>query len=629
MDSCGTAHRRRFGLVLLAAAAAALVVLVPSALGFAVNSTADAGFNGAVACVNGSIVNCNMYASKTDVFLSGSPSNSDAGTYFFAVLAPGGQPNPNDGASGNLSTSDTYLDRSFSIDSNGVITNLGNHPQDLTNGDLQVAPFADTPNPGGVYILAICGYDPANPATIPVDPKSCKYDAFKVFPSTEPPPPPNQVESCFSGTKYRDDNKNGQLDGGEVGLQGWTITIDPTPGSNPGDDSTVTTDSDGNWSWCETAHDLADGTTTYTISETLQNGWRQTGNTVDQSIALGGASVTLNLDKTYSVTVPNNADASADGLNFGNIPQGIVYGAKYYDANHDGILNLSGTGPFTAVETLLLGWPISQTGDASASLTTGASATDANGYPDNFSATALDPGTYTFAEVQSTTTGWVQTGNTTKQGTTTGGASVTLNGDKTYTVVIPNDQPSSASGIYFGNVCTVNNSNGFTLGFWSNSNGQAILKNHAAAFATAINSTYWLVNATGGHFTVSGSFTTEYNAFRTWLLGANSTNASYMLSAQLITTAFDRAFQGLANYLVQDPVTFGGFTAGQWITIDQLLAVAGNATNGFTKTYPNTTASGTPRNNAVAYQTLFNAINNNQATVTPPDPSGCPTPTFP
>jgi hypothetical protein len=69
---------------------------------------------------------------------------------------------------------------------------------------------------------------------------------------------------------------------------------------------------------------------------------------------------------------------------------------------------------------------------------------------------------------------------------------------------------------------------------------------------------------------------------------------------------------------VQDPVIFGGYTAGAWITIDQLVTVAGNATNGFTKMYPNTTASGSPRNNAVAYQTLFNSINDNLATVTPP-----------
>jgi hypothetical protein len=80
---------------------------------------------------------------------------------------------------------------------------------------------------------------------------------------------------------------------------------------------------------------------------------------------------------------------------------------------------------------------------------------------------------------------------------------------------------------------------------------------------------------------------------------------------------------------VQDPVIFGGYTAGAWITIDQLVTVAGNATNGFTKMYPNTTASGSPRNNAVAYQTLFNSINNNLATVTPPTSGGCPAPIFP
>jgi hypothetical protein len=289
------------------------------------------------------------------------------------------------------------------------------------------------------------------------------------------------------------------------------------------------------------------------------------------------------------------------------VPFSVLSGLKYYDANRNGQLD--------AGEPGIANWPI----DFSAGVPNTVS-TDSSG----LFQLQLDPDTYTFQE-EVAGAPWSQTGNTVNQFSDLDGNS-TLLSNKIYTVTAVDG--GSTSGLNFGNVCTVRNRGGLTLGFWSNANGKAILSAHAAGFATAINTTYWLVNANGTRFTVTGTFTQEYNAFRTWILSATSTNASYMLSAQLITTAFDRAYGGLANYLVQNPVAFGGFTVGQWITIDQLVNAAGNATDGFTKTYPLTKASGTPRNNATAYQTLFNAINNRLATVTALGPGDCPTPVF-
>src|SRR2546423_11774725 len=160
----------------------------------------------------------------------------------------------------------------------------------------------------------------------------------------------------------------------------------------------------------------------YKFAEVQQNGWKQTGNTTDEGIYSSNVASESLSNLVYSVEVPNDDSATADGLDFGNIPQGALYGAKYFDLNHDALLGLSGSGPFTATEGLILGWPINQGGDASAALTTGSSSTDSNGYPYNFTRT-LDPGTYTFSEVPSVTIGWTQTGNVSKQGTTTGGAS--------------------------------------------------------------------------------------------------------------------------------------------------------------------------------------------------------------
>src|SRR5438093_1675555 len=50
-------------------------------------------------------INCNIYTSKSYVWLSGGPGTSHLsdGTYFFSVLVPGGQPDPNDGGLKNLS----------------------------------------------------------------------------------------------------------------------------------------------------------------------------------------------------------------------------------------------------------------------------------------------------------------------------------------------------------------------------------------------------------------------------------------------------------------------------------------------------------------------------------------------
>ncbi len=149
-------------------------------------------------CLNGAPdndINCNIYETKDQVYLSGGPANGskalDDGDYFFAILEPGTQQSPIDGAVGNLSTSDFYADRKFNM-TDGVITNLGapaphDMGEDKSGRDvIQAMPYDDTTNPGGVYILAVCewlGDGSANDAT---NPANCKYDAFKVRDSEDP-----------------------------------------------------------------------------------------------------------------------------------------------------------------------------------------------------------------------------------------------------------------------------------------------------------------------------------------------------------------------------------------------------------------------------------------------------------
>ena len=319
-----------FGSLLLAFA------MLPSAFAFAGGppatfSTVNTGVDGVGHCKNGqpdaeTVVNCNIYDGKEYVWLNGGPENAKLadGTYFFAVLVPGGQHDPNQAAEKNLSdtsaapydaealnadgsaipSGDARSNRTFTV-SGGVVTYGGSH--DFDSNKIRLMPYDDTTNNGGVYILAICRISTEDEL---VDPKVCKYDAFKV----QLPEAPVKVQAVLSGTKYLDANLNGQLDPGETGLADWKIDI--KDGANAA--GTATTDSEGNWSFTTPAVD--EGTSlTFTISEQQKSGFLQTGNTTNQSSVTGNVGVALT-NKIYTLTLPNAGPGSASGLNFGNIP---------------------------------------------------------------------------------------------------------------------------------------------------------------------------------------------------------------------------------------------------------------------------------------------------------------------
>lgn len=158
-------------------------------------TTTNTAVDGTGHCQNGNEdVNCNIYDGKQYVWLNGGPSVAYVGdgNYFFAVLAPGGQADPNDGTAKNLSDDfDAYTNRTFSV-SGGTVSYAGSH--DFANNKIRLMQYADTPNPGGVYILAICSL--AN--GYPVTPSQCKYDAFKV--NAAPPAEPLTVTKDANGS---------------------------------------------------------------------------------------------------------------------------------------------------------------------------------------------------------------------------------------------------------------------------------------------------------------------------------------------------------------------------------------------------------------------------------------------
>ncbi len=553
MKRTRTMYRKKGLIALTLFAALGVAMLLPTSTGAVV---AGAGYttnnpaeDGDGTCLNGSkdplpAVNCNQYGSKDYVWLNGGPSAGQNsltdGTYFFAIVEPGGQggnENPNDGTSHNLSDNDpaggqptvgcdvvnpdydpldpastpfidgtgcgdTYVDRTFTV-SGGKISTFDGTGHDTSTAYLSTRGlminamyFDDTSNNGGVYIMAICKYtqdDPAttdvNELTVPVTPSACKYDAFKAPLSTGEPP-------C-------------------------TVDCDP------------------------------------------------------------------DLFATIS-------------------------GAKYYDLNHDGDRDPGELG--------IAGWPIAyHDGDS------GTLYTDTNG---EFSLTVVAPDTFYFNEIVSASSAWTQTGNVVDQSEVTGLADVTLT-NKAYQVDVV--EGSSASKLYFGNVCVVANTGGLTLGFWSNTNGRAILAAHDAAWRTLMNGLNLYKPGTNKNFELptTGDFVTvskkneitggAYKVFRDWLLGADASKTSdmaYMTSAQMAATVLDYTFGTLDDdALVQDP-------DGNWVTIAAVVAQANDALGHLISNTPPVPT----RSRLEAYKNIFDKLNNNIQQVTPPTSAGCPAP---
>jgi hypothetical protein len=236
--------RRLRRISCMVVALAALVVL-PAAQGGqnpvtgGAFTTVNAGTDGTGTCLNGGgLVNCNSYTAKDAVWLNGGPgANSlspSSGNFMFAVLKPGGQQNPNDCSSWplcadgkNLSDDyDCWQNRVFQV-TGGEVTAYpsptgpskpaGCFPAPVTpfthwldsgatpngrgspNGAppmVRLFPFADTPNGGGVYIMAICSLATHQPPNL--DPSDCKFDAFKV-PTGDTSAPKCQLTATIGG----------------------------------------------------------------------------------------------------------------------------------------------------------------------------------------------------------------------------------------------------------------------------------------------------------------------------------------------------------------------------------------------------------------------------------------------
>jgi len=191
---------------------------------------------------DGSEVNANIYPSKESVYLDGGPgpgapqtaAGLDDGRYVFQVTDPSGK---------RLLSTDAARCRQFDV-ANGIITNVvATGCQHKTGVDVdhgaatvQLMPYSDTPNPGGVYkawatlasnyrcSLAVvdCGYK-AGQNVHGFAPSDSKTDNFKVRAKVA-----QEIDTRF----FADANGNNYPDQGESWLDGLSILWSDTIGGS-------------------------------------------------------------------------------------------------------------------------------------------------------------------------------------------------------------------------------------------------------------------------------------------------------------------------------------------------------------------------------------------------------------
>ncbi len=171
---------------------------------------------------------------------------------------------------------------------------------------------------------------------------------------------------------------------------------------------------------------------------------------------------------------------------------------KFYDTDT--------SGTFNAGDVEIVGWEVKVGAQTSFPMTAETKLTPVS--------ILVDPGCYTAQEGDAT--GWIHT--TTKIDS----KAVPAGGEAT---------------ISFGNVC-LGAGGGLTLGFWSNKNGQALI---TATDLQHLRDDFCLRNADGTEFNP-----TTNAQVRSFLLGANATNMSNMLSAQL-TAMYLNVAHGFVN----------------------------------------------------------------------------------
>ena len=390
-------------------------------------NTLDTSFTGPVTgaifttTVDGSIVNENVhYTYKTDVYLDGGPGPNapstaaalQSGDYVYQVTDPSGR---------YLLSNDHISCRAVHVNEFGVISFIytgtnyvwshGNwnpvsctHNQgtDLDYSNLgaitvQLYPFDDTPNKGGVYKVWMTpvayyqgdlNYVPTK-ANDPVNgedyqpgyfhgflPRYSKTDNFKVFEKV-----PRYVTPTITVQKFNDKNFNGIFDNGDEYVTGWKVSeTDPL---------LVTNDI-----YTEAVVSAATSGLYTFIEDTPQN-------TLQTTSYLNGNQLSLfpNANPQVDVNVAGDSGETHTVL-YGDVGLGKITACKIYDANTNGIADVGEAG--------IAGWKFELTGvlangDSYQTQLKFSSDTGCVSFTD------LLPGTYTITEVIPNDPLWIST----------------------------------------------------------------------------------------------------------------------------------------------------------------------------------------------------------------------------
>lgn len=575
-------HVKKFGLI-AAIGAVMLVGMLPAS----VSAVSGAGFT---TDATGEPVNRNLYDDKCDVYINGGPangvSNLSEGDYFFAVLEPGGQPDPNDGGAKNLSDdNDDYTDRAFHVDGDGHIDSTTTTHEKIDDPSLtgtalliQLCDYATTGNPGGVYILAICTLPDSGDT---VSPSDCKYDAFKIRPSGGPPGQPLVISKTADATFDRDFDwdVDKSVDQTFVQTTAATYTFNYTvlasftsTDSNYSVTGTITVENSNSFAVSATVTDaLSDGTTC-----TVQN---------SGAVTVPAATGTTN----GSASLTYSCSPTSDGA-LTNIAT-VTWAAQ-------GTLS---AGQDSTIETL--NWVATETDacvdvDDTFGLTgsSGTTTTLVRVCADGTKSDALTGVTATFSATDSEwTITYSRTVNVPRNACATY--------DNTAEVLDESDEASVT-------VCGPT-TGGFTIGFWTNKNGQNLIKNSASTSGvcnlTTIIRSYAPYQDLSATATCAQVATYVYNTIKGATCTSVSQTCDSMLKAQMLATILNVwRTPALGTTYIDTSDWAAAFGGDECMTVNQMLAyVSGQYSGG--------TFYGGDKTLQVLAKDSFDAINNNES----------------
>jgi hypothetical protein len=398
---------------------------------------------------NGGIVNENVhYNAKIEVYLDGGPGPNAPqtaaglpdGDYVFQVTDPSGKVLLSEDASKcrvfRVADGVIVALRDLTLSNSGAVVSIVDHTNtdtchvnnspdgaagtsgkhdtniDLDHGlpaiVVQLMPFYNTPNPGGVYkawVMPLTRYI-ENGGSLKATPKDYQVKGVKLGYQRDPGfgPSRDQVKTDnfkvkeffppeITVRKFHDLNGNGIWDAGEPEI-GLDQCVDATgkiiacPGgwpydfTEPVDGGTVT-----NTFYTPNTH-LAAVAGTYTACEAHLTGWTQSATYVD--------GVKSDANQCASVYASGTTPGETHEIIFGNFMNATKGGVKFEDVNGNGTKDAGDNG--------LSGWTINLTGtDGMGNAVSKTTTTDVNG---NYSF-SVPPGTYKVCEVLKT--GWTQT----------------------------------------------------------------------------------------------------------------------------------------------------------------------------------------------------------------------------